>query len=399
MIMRHQKRSIIAVILALITLAAAISAQTEDTATLKAQGKILVESQRFTEALPLYEKLAKLAPKDPEVLRNLGFSLLGQAATIENEQAKRQLRVRARESFIKAKDLGDNSLLVKGLIDGLPPDGSGGQGFSDNAEANKAMQKAEALFASGKLDEAFNAYQEALALDPRCYYAALFSGDVMTQTKRYDEAEKWYQRAISIDPFIETAYRYSATPLMRQGKYDQARDCYIESFIVAPYDRLAMSGIVQWAEATKTQLGHPKIDIPKTTVGPDGKEKTTITVNPGVEDGSTAWIAYSATRETWKKGKFAKTFPNESVYRHSLVEEADALRSVVSMAKSLKPTTLNSQIAMIEKLDREGLLEAYILMAIPDRGIAQDHPVYLRSNRDRLRRYVLRYVIGQKNEA
>jgi hypothetical protein len=146
-------------------------------------------------------------------------------------------------------------------------------------------------------------------------------------------------------------------------------------------------------------LGHPKIDITKTTVGQDGKENTAINVNPGAEDGSIAWIAYSATREAWKKKKFAKTFPNEGVYRHSLVEEADALRSVVSMARSLKPKTLNSQIAMIDKLDREGLLEAYILMAIPDRGIAQDHPGYLRANRDKLRLYVLRYVIGQKNEA
>jgi hypothetical protein len=111
-----------------------------------------------------------------------------------------------------------------------------------------------------------------------------------------------------------------------------------------------------------------------------------------------AWIAYSATRETWKKEKFAKTFPAEKDYRHSLAEEADALRSVVSMAKTLKPKKLNAQIAILEKLDQEGLLEAYVLMAIPDRGIARDHPDYLRTNRPKLRQYVVKYVVGGKRD-
>jgi tetratricopeptide (TPR) repeat protein len=385
------------VFLATSTLAFHTAAQgQDDVASLKTQGSALMERQRFTDALPIYEKLAKLAPKDPEVFRNLAFSLLGQSANIDDPETKRQLRIRARDSFILARDFGDDSLMVKGLIDGLPPDGRAPEGFSDNAEANKAMQKAEGYFSSGKMDEAFNSYQKALALDPRCYFAALFSGDVMTHSKKWDDAETWYQRAISINPFIETAYRYSATPLMKQGKYDIARDRYVEAFIVEPYNKLAISGIVQWGQTTNIRLGHPRIDIPETTTGKDGKQNATINVNPLMDDGSMAWIAYSATRETWKKEKFTKTFPKESDYRHTVAEEADALRSVVSMAKSLKPKALNQQIATLDNLDKEGLLEAFILMAIPDQGIARDHAAYLRLNRDKLRQYVLKYVIEKK---
>jgi len=183
---------------------------------------------------------------------------------------------------------------------------------------------------------------------------------------------------------------------MKQKKYEQARDRYVEAWITQPYSKLAMQGIIQWGQITKTGLSHPKVDIPETKVGTDGKQNTTININPLVDDGSMAWIAYSATREVWKEEKFAKTFPKETSYRHSVDEEVEALRSVVSMARSVKTKSLNPQIGVIEKLDKDGLLEAFVIMAKPDRGIAQDHPGYLRVNRDKLRKYVLGYVIEKK---
>ena len=49
---------------------------------------------------------------------------------------------------------------------------------------------------------------------------------------------------------------------------------------------------------------------------------------------------------------------------------------------------------MLTKLDQDGLLEAFILRAIPDQGIARDHANYLARNREKLRQYVIKYVIG-----
>ncbi|HEY5443343.1 MAG TPA: hypothetical protein VIJ87_02520, partial [Pyrinomonadaceae bacterium] len=60
--------------------------------------------------------------------------------------------------------------------------------------------------------------------------------------------------------------------------------------------------------------------------------------------------------------------------------------------KKLK--VLNPSIALLKKLDDAGLLEAYILISIPDQGIIKDHPAYLKDNRDKLRRYVTEYVIN-----
>ncbi len=79
---------------------------------------------------------------------------------------------------------------------------------------------------------------------------------------------------------------------------------------------------------------------------------------------------------------------------NSLAEEADALRSVLAIAGGDKKVrNLNPSLAKLKKLNDEGLLEAYILLARTDQGIRGDHPVYLRQNRDKLRRYVAEYIL------
>ncbi len=360
----------------------------------------LTKQTRYTEALPLLEKIVAAEPNNAEMVFQLGFALVARAnATIETSD-KQALRVRARNAFIKAKELGIGEPVVEALIQSLPPDGSDTSSFSPNLLANAVMIEAESLFGQGKLDEALKDYQKALGLDPKLYHAALFSGDVYMQRGDLIQASAWYEKAIAIDPTVETAYRYSATPLMKQGKTDAARERYIEAFITEPYNRFARAGLIQWGQLTKRTLGHPQIDIP-TNVTFDEKGNAQINLDAsallgGKDDGSFAWISYGATRSTWRKEKFAKVFPNERVYRHSLAEEADALRSVIALATADKKTkTLSPSLAMLKQLDDEGLLEAYILLAQPDDGIAADYAVYLKANRDKLHRYVAQHVIGQ----
>jgi tetratricopeptide (TPR) repeat protein len=370
----------------------------EDLGALKQRAAELVKQTKYVEALPLLEKIAAAEPNDAQTQFFLGFALLGQATNTKEPAARKTLRVRSRAAFVKSKELGVREPVVDALIQSMAPDGSEGASFSGNAEADKLMHEAEALFSQGKLDDALKNYQAALRLDPKLYMAALFSGDVYKERGDFQQAEVWYQKAIEIDPYRETAYRYSATPLMKQGKYDQARDRYVEAFITEPYSKFSVAGLTQWAQATQTRLAHPSIDVPTdVTFDEKGDAKMSLDANAllgGKDDGSFAWISYGATRTTWRKEKFAQTFPQEKAYRHSLAEEADALRSVLATASDKKVAkTLSPSLARLKKLDEEGLLEAYILLARPDQGIAQDHAAYLRQNRDRLRRYVVQYVV------
>ena len=381
-----------------VVIASPTQGQTEGTAELKRQATALLKENKYTEALPILEKIAAAEPNDGETQFFLAFALIGQATNTKDNAARKALRVRARQAFVKAKALNYDEPKIDAMILGLPEDGSDSPGFTSNAKANQLMEEGEALFSQGKPDEALKKYQEALELDPKLYSAALFSGDIYLQKEDYAKAEIWYQKAIAIDPNKETAYRYSATPLMKQRKIDEARDRYIEAFISEPYNRFARGGLIQWGQATQTSLAHPEITIP-TNVTFDDKGDAKINLDAsallgGKDDGSFAWISYGATRSTWRKEKFAKTFPNEKTYRHSLAEEADALRSVLSVATAdKKDKKLSPSLTKLKKLDEEGLLESYILLAQPDEGIAQDHPAYLKQNREKLRRYMLQYVV------
>ena len=378
--------------------ARAYAQTTENIADLKQKVAELARQTKYTDALPLLEKIVAVEPDNAEMRFLLGFALVAQANTTKDATVEKQLRVRARNEFIKSKELGNNHPLVDATIQSMTEDGSAKAEFSKNIEANALMIEAESLFGQGKLDDALKNYQRALELDATLYHAALFSGDVFTQKENYAQAEVWYQRAITIDPNRETAYRYSGTPLMKQGKIEAARDRYVEAFITEPYSQFSRVGLVQWAQVTKTSLAHPNIDIP-TDVTFDEKGNANINLNAstllgGKDDGSFAWIIYGGTRSTWKKEEFAKRFPNEKVYRHSLPEEAEALRSVITLATGDKKVKkLSPAIQKLKKLNDEGLLEAYILLARPDDGIAQDHPAYLKESRDKLRRYMLEYVL------
>jgi tetratricopeptide (TPR) repeat protein len=405
--MLHCKRPLVAFVILFLSLSSfclSSYAQTEnDLAELKKKVAELTKQTRYTEALPLLEKIVAAEPKNPEAVFQLGFALVAQANTTIETADRRAFRVRARNAFIKAKELGVQEPVVEALIQSLPPDGSDSGAFSENLLANAVMVEAESLFGQGKLDDALAKYQKALTLDPKLYHAALFSGDVYMQRGDFAQASAWYEKAIAIDPMRETAYRYSATPLMKQGKTDAARERYIEAFITEPYNRFARAGLIQWGQLTRTSMAHPQIDVP-TNVTFDEKGNAQVNLDANAlmgskDDGSFAWISYGVTRSTWHKEKFVKTFPGEKAYRHSLVEEADALRSVIALATGDNKTKkLSPSLVQLQQLDSEGLLEAYILLARPDDGIALDYPAYLKANREKLHRYVALHVIGQNTK-
>lgn len=395
--LRRTASSLIAVALFVSVL---LAQTTDNPQELKRQITELMKQYEYVQALPLLEKIVVLEPSDAEMHMYLGFALLAKTNAPASEDEKRPMRIRARAEFTKAKELGDKHPVVDAMIHSVPPDGAESKlpDFTTNQEAHSLMDQAEVFFAEGKLDEALTNYQKALSLDPKLYEAALFSGDVYAQREDWSQAEVWYQKAIAINPTKERAYRYSATPWMKQRKFEVARDRYIEAYITEPYSKFSQAGLSQWANITKTKLGHPAIEIPG-NVKVDENGSVNMTLDPatllgGKSDGSFAWVVYGGTRALWHKQRFAEVFPDEKRYRHSLNEETDALHSVVKAAAGDKKVQkLSFSLAKLKELDDRGLLEAYILLAKADEGIAEDYPRYLAQNRDKLRRYVVEYVL------
>jgi len=357
----------------------------------------LLKDAKYPEALASFEKLAVAHPQDAAVIENLGVLVFHQSTYLPTPEERKNARKRARELLMKAVQLGSPNPL-SALIDGIPADGGNDASFSPRKEVDDAMREGEAAFGKGEFPKAIEMYQRALLLDPKLYEAALFIGDVYFKSAEQIKASEWFARAIEINPDRETAYRYWGDSLMKQGKVTEAGDKFLEAYIAEPYSRLARAGFVNWGERVNIALAHPRVEFPA-SVNQKSEGGTTITLDPkmldkGDKDGSSAaWMMYSLTRASWAQSEFAKQYPNEKTYRHSLKEEAAAIRAALKLLDEKKATSADQSLQILKKLENDGLLEPFILLAIPDAGIASDFQAYRKTNVAELRRYVKQYVL------
>ena len=399
------------VFVALLLFAAGAFARPQDPAE-RQKAIDLYESNNFTAALPLLEKVAAANPNDSVILSKLGFALYATTAVEKDPASRQKLRDRAKATLLRARSLGDNSNLTTMVIDALSSPDPTEVPFSNIQAAEAAIREGEAAFVKGDLDKALAAYKRALESDPHLYDAALYAGDVefkkasnstdpQYRGDHFDASGTWFAKAIAIDANRETAFRYWGDALDAQGKTEQARDKFVDAIVAEPYGRRAYVGLTQWGDRHKVTLGHPRIDPPNSTSTQDGK--TTLSIDPKTlnsNDGSNEWLMYDLTRIAWKQSDFFKNYPDEKVYRHSLKEEAAALRMVAEAAakdlKSGKVKTLEVSLDNLVRVNDAGLLEPYILFAHADQGIARDYAAYRTANRDKLGRYWVEVVIGIK---
>ena len=362
----------------------------------------LVRANKMQEALAILEKLHKAKPDDEVVLERLAHAIMAIAVVDKDAGKRKKELLRARSLAERAKELGNNSQLVQLMLEQIPADGNLPTLADSNRRtpAEEALMEGGAAYAKGEMDRAIEHYERAQKLDPKLYEAPLFIGDVYHKMGKNDKAYESYARAVAIDPDRDTAYRYWGNVLMREDKLKEAKEKLVEGVIAAPYTRLPWQFLANWAERNEIQLGQPRIDIPTSSVQKKDDKNISIFVNPSEKkDGTDAWMIYSIGRAAWMTEKrFSEAFPNEKQYRHSLREESESLRlaaeSVESQLKEgkLKENSLDVSIANLLNLHRDGLIEAYVLFAKADEGIARDYAEYRKNNRDKLRRYLNEYV-------
>lgn len=387
------------------------SAQEEPVPPEFARAFKLFEESKFTEALPLLEKLAKANPSDEVVLERLGWAAFALSVSTKDPKERQKLRDQARAALMRSKELGGDSELMRLALEALSqPDVK--TALSGVKEADEAIRDGEAAYTRGDLDQAIVNYERALRLDPKLYLAALFLGDMYfkkgyqatepkTRDEHFNKAGEWFARAISIDANIETAHRYWGDALMHQGKQKEAMIKFIDGIIAEPGNRRAYVGLSQWGDRNQVSMGHPAIDVPL-KISPAGEKKIEVTLAPGLKeraDGSLAWEQYGAVRAKWVAEDFVKAYPKETTYRHSLREETEALRKTAETASELLKTgkvqSLSPSLVALVKLNSGGLLEPYIFFARANEGIARDYDDYRRANQDNLKRYWTEVVISR----
>lgn len=399
-------RRVVFILGALSFAAPTIRAQTDD--SYDSRRKRAVELSKlglYMEALPLFEKLHEEKSNDGGVLEGLSLATLAHSATLSDPSARREERIKARKFALEAKAAGDNSNMLKTLLE-LPEDGSE-PSFSNSPEVEAAMREGESAFAKGDQDAAIAAYNRALVLDPKQYAALLFLGDVYFKRGDHLHAAEWFLRAIQIDPNRETAYRYWGDDLVAQGKMNEAKEQFIKAVVAQPYQRISWMGLSQWAQRQKLVLKSPAINPPGKVEdkGKDekGHSQTNITIDPSMfdsksnKDGTDAWFIYTLSKAVWHGERFQKEFPKEKEYRHSLAEEMDGFQMVVSQVrekqKKKEIKQLDPALASLVKLSDEGLLEAFILISRADTGIVKDYEPYRDLHREKIGQYISEWII------
>ncbi len=354
----------------------------------------LYQRQNLVGAAPLYEDLHKRQPDNNLWRERLAMSLLGGTGT-EAEAAARLDR--AHKLLLEAKAAGDNSNLLQVMLEKMEaPIAAGPAGPPSPGAA--AFQQAEKAFSSGDLPGALKFYEQSAAADPKLYEAPLYAGDTEFKQGHYAEADKWYGRASAINPDRETAYRYWGDALMKQGDPTQAEDKFIDAVIAEPYSRTPRVGLKQWADLTKTPLVPPQITLPARPAK-DAKGNTNITVDPSLGGPETsAALMYSMNAAVWQDKDFKEHYPAEKQYRHSLAEEVAGLRGMIEAVHNQKLSSdkLDVTLKTLVALDKDGMLECWILLDHPDQGIAQDYLAYRATHRDLLHAYIAKYDVHSK---
>jgi tetratricopeptide (TPR) repeat protein len=364
--------------------AAADPARRQKAVALFVQGKRL-------EALPLLQELAEQNPQDAELLVALAASLIDHAATLSDPEAAGKERLHAADLVKKAWELGDTSPLgenLRQLLGELPADGA--LKFSANPAVEQVMNASEAAFARRDFDAALRDYAQALELEPANYSAVLFTGNTYDRKNDFAQASVWYERAIRLDPNVETAYRYYADMLAKQGDMVKSRSLLIHAAVAEPYNKIVWREIRAWAIINNTAFNIVYVGIPRPPKGAPQSQRV-----------SSAWSKYYSVRADWQTGgKFHEQFPQEAGYRHSLLEESEALTAAAKTLEKLKrdqkthDSVAGDPVAgLLLKLHEAGLIDPYVLFSLGDDELAKDYEAYRSRSRAKLENYLDQFVM------
>src|SRR5260370_11738442 len=186
---------------------------------------------------------------------------------------------------------------------------------------------------------------------------------------------------------------------MADGPMKEARNKLIEGLEANPYRQYSWNGVNHWISQNHVSYKESSIKLPQAQTV-EAKGGTTITGDPaalGKNDGGEAWMTYPIERTLWHNEKFAKEFPKEKTYRHSLKEEASALSLVATVfeesQQKKKLENPDPSLVLLSKMKAEGMLEPFVLLMHPDQGISLYYPPYHPPHPQQLTHFVDEYVL------
>jgi tetratricopeptide (TPR) repeat protein len=358
------------------------------------QADALFQQSRTVETLPMYQELHEQRPSRVFYTERLALAYVAKSGTLQDPAAAAAARGQAKKLLLEAKAAGDNSDLLQVMLSKLDEIEHAPADKGPKPAGQATLEQAELAFNQGDMKGAMVLYNKAWAENPKLYSVALFAGDAEFRQNHFDEAGMWFQRAIAINPDLETAYRYWGDALLKAGKADDARKEYVAAFVAEPYAKAPRLTLRTWAARNGFRYVPPPIALPAgPTTGKDGHINITLDGSKANDPLAPSYLMYSMNAALWQGDKFKKEFPQEKVYRHSLAEEVDTLHLLlVSIREQKVPESkYDATVRSLMALEKDGMLECWILLDNPDQGVAQDYAAFRAQHRDLLKAYVEKY--------
>jgi tetratricopeptide (TPR) repeat protein len=206
---------------------------------LRLLGGLYLKKSQWADAADYLEKAARVRPKDPEILTNLGIAL-HKAGRREEALARYRQALEAQPDYVSALNhLGSLLHEMGRLNDAIEVYGRVLRANPDSAAAH--YHYANSLYAAGRGNEAIVRYEHALKLKPDYLEAMINLGMTLGRIGKDEQslqwlgiAQSWFEKALEADPQNVTAMNNIGNVLRQQGKPEQALGYYREALRINP---------------------------------------------------------------------------------------------------------------------------------------------------------------------
>jgi tetratricopeptide (TPR) repeat protein len=265
------------------------------------------------------------------------------------------------------------------------------QEWPGHPEAEAIIGRAEEHYRARRFAEAAKLYEQAIAVCPDCYLARAYLGDATLFGGDAAGALVHYRRAAEINPHDYRLYYFQGSALARLGRVEEAIEAWVWSLVLNP-----RNPIIRQFFRQNLELGlliRDDVIVPRGFARKEGEE-VLVEFDP---DYGAAWLAFANCKALWLgEPSHRKEMTGREEHSFTSTEETECLLSaavVHEAQKEQKEARVDPSLERLVEIMRDGMVTELVLFEMA----ARVHPQYILTlgdeDRQRLRTYVLRYVL------
>ncbi|GMU01450.1 hypothetical protein KH5H1_55700 [Corallococcus caeni] len=269
----------------------------------------------------------------------------------------------------------------------------------DDPESERLIAEAEPHFQANRFDEAAKLYARATEACPKCVNAWIFRGDAALFAGKPEEALGHYRKAAELNPDDYRGHFFLGHTLARLGRRAEAREAFASALVLNP--RLTT---LRKLLASTPRFG---LVITPDVVVPRGMAERTETGVAVYYDGhyGTAWLAFASCKALWlgEPSHRKEMTGSDSDTQFTSTEELECLNAtltgyeVAKQQKDADTTTPDKGLERLGQIAEAGMADMLVLFELASRVHPQATLTMSDDVRQRLRAYVLEYVLLERD--